>query len=351
MRVTLVRRSLLLVLVLVGALLAVPAAEAADKPWSLTITPAPPATVVAAGTSATFTATFAVPSTAQQELGSANLTVPAGFTLVSGSILDPHPPLATATRVGNTLELRQLAVRPGGSLTVSVTALVPCSPDTTATWTVQAKQSNDFRGTGNDLNDLNALGRAPTTSIGAGPCATKTCQVNADCSLTSPSGQSTLTINVIGGVEAGKPVQLAFGTLGTAGIIDCRISKATDYVELTQDEATYGYNGAGAKVATYRIDKTAVAAVPNNGVTSLQLCYGSPETFTPRPGTLPTVQQGVFDWDGNGVLKPVFVGLLPDCPAGSTTPCISKRQKNQAGDGIITVQIPANTPGDPKMAG
>ena len=59
-------------------------------------------------------------------------------------------------------------------------------------------------------------------------------------------------MNVLGGGQAGDVLRLAFGTLGTAGIIDC-----ADYEELTVDEATYDYTGVRAKVATLRIDKTA----------------------------------------------------------------------------------------------
>src|SRR4051812_10792361 len=160
MRVNLVRRCLLLVLVLVGALSAVSAAEAATKPYSLTILPAPPATTAAAGTRVAFSATFSVPSTAQQALGSANVTPPAGFTLVSVA------PTSAGTVVNGVAELRNLAVQPGSSLTVNVTADVGCSAPAKATWGVAAKQSNDFNGTGNDLT---LVGDTPSTSV-TGTC-------------------------------------------------------------------------------------------------------------------------------------------------------------------------------------
>jgi hypothetical protein len=330
MRVNLVRRSLLLVLVLVGGLSAVPAAEAAVKPYTLNITPAS----VAGGSRVTFTATFAVPSAAQQSLGSANLKPPAGFTLVSAS---------TGSIVDGVLRLRNFTVAPNTTRTVTVTADVACSAPIPATWAVFAKQSNDFNGTGNDL-DLDAVNSTLTTSVTG--CGTKICTTSP---CTSPSGQSTLAIDVVGGVEPGAEVRLAFGTPGTVGIINCG-----GYDELTIDEATYDYTGDRAKVATYRIDKSRVGPLGNNGATALQLCYGSPDsTFPTRPGTPAPKQDGLFDWDNNAATPPtdVWVGLLPDCPAQVTTPCISKRQKNQAGDGIITAQLPAGTPGDPKMRG
>jgi len=339
-----VRRSLLLVLVLLGGLSAVPAADAAVKPFSLTISPA----TAPGGARVTFTATLTVPSTAQQQLGSANLTPPTGFALISGSVT----PATAGSVVGGVLQLRNLAVQPGTSRKVTVDASVPCAAVTNAPWGVAAKQSNDFNGTGNDLN---LVGPTPSTSVNARTCANLTCPATGACSATAQSGQATLTITVPGGGQPTDVLRIAFGTPGTAGILDCRLSEATDYVELTHDEATYSYTGAGAKIATLRIDKAAVAAVPDNGATSLQLCYGSQQKFATRVGTPAATPQGFFDWNGDGVIdtktEPVFVGLLPDCPVTPAGPCISKRQKNKAGDGIIEVQLPAGTPGDPKMMG
>ena len=57
------------------------------------------------------------------------------------------------------------------------------------------------------------------------------------------------------------------------------------------------------------------------------------------------MQDGTFDWDGDGVDEPVYKGLLPDCDA---PPCVSKRKKTNAGDGVIEARLPA---GDPGMRG
>jgi hypothetical protein len=62
------------------------------------------------------------------------------------------------------------------------------------------------------------------------------------------------------------------------------------------------------------------------------MCFGAPYSFATKPGTPPAVETPA----GSGF----FVGRLPDCGAA---PCVSGRNKNQSGDGIITVNVPART--------
>jgi hypothetical protein len=102
--------------------------------------------------------------TKTQLLGSANLTVPAGFTLASAPTLDRGSLIAP---VGDTLQLRGLDVQPGGSVTLTVDLRLPCVSGTYA-WAVQAKQSNDYKGTGNDLTPPTA---ASLRNVVTGACA------------------------------------------------------------------------------------------------------------------------------------------------------------------------------------
>jgi hypothetical protein len=146
-------------------ILAAPAG-AANKPFTMVVSP-PSA---AAGQATTFTATLAN-QTGQQQLGSADITVPSAFSGVS--VADPSGP-ATATATGNVVHLRNASVPPGGTIAVSITASVPASvacSGATFTWGVVAKQSNDFNGQpGNDLT-LNTQGSSLTTTVAAGTCA------------------------------------------------------------------------------------------------------------------------------------------------------------------------------------
>jgi hypothetical protein len=88
-----------------------------------------------------------------QQLGSANLTAPSAFTLLDGpafpTSVSPSP--GTATVAGGTVQLRTLSIPPTGSKTVTFWAEVPCAAGT-YTWTILAKQSNNFAGPpGNNL--------------------------------------------------------------------------------------------------------------------------------------------------------------------------------------------------------
>jgi hypothetical protein len=98
-------------------------------------------------------------------LGSSNLSAPAGFTITTASVgggpaLPSCTPATTTNCLSNgtTVQLRSLGLAPNSGVTVSMTVNTP-SPPTTCTvqapcnWGVQSKQSNDFSGSpGNNLN-------------------------------------------------------------------------------------------------------------------------------------------------------------------------------------------------------
>jgi hypothetical protein len=141
------------------AVLAAPAG-AANKPFSMNVAPA----TVAGGQATSFTVTLAN-RTGQQQLGSADITVPSAFTGIS--VGDPAG-AATATATGNVVHLRNAGLAPGGSIDVSVTATVPSACGATYPWAVVAKQANDFNGApGNDLN-LDPATSSVTTEVEGG---------------------------------------------------------------------------------------------------------------------------------------------------------------------------------------
>src|SRR3954447_6592214 len=154
--------SLLSMLVVLLACAAHPGSASAattGKPYSLGISPAS----VAAGARTTFSATFSNPAGAQQQLGSANLTAPAGLIPRSASVAGA----GTASVSGSTVVLRDLALQPGSSVTVAVVADVSCSP-ATVTWAVLAKQANGFNGPPG--NDLTLVAPSSLTTTIAGQC-------------------------------------------------------------------------------------------------------------------------------------------------------------------------------------
>jgi hypothetical protein len=152
----------LLLVTIVVAALAVSAATAAaastSKPYEVALSPA---SVPAGVTVGAFTVEL-TNRTATQQIGSANVTAPAAFTLVGPPALN-RP--GTVTASGNLLTLRDLALPPGASVTVTVGVRMPCVA-AVYSWAVQAKQSNDFNGPpGNTLGPL--LGSLTTTVDGA----------------------------------------------------------------------------------------------------------------------------------------------------------------------------------------
>jgi hypothetical protein len=155
------RAAVLLALTLAAAAIAATSATAAGKPFTVVLSPA----TVSSG-QATITATF-TNRTGQQQLGSANLTAPSAFTVLGATLGGP----GTATVAGNVVQLRNLGLAPGGSISVAVTVQSTGCAGTFA-WSVIAKQSNDFNGPpGNNL-DLDAANSALTTTVSGG-CALK----------------------------------------------------------------------------------------------------------------------------------------------------------------------------------
>ena len=407
---------------LVGTLLVLLAqAPAAQATYTKDIQVSVAGSAVAGRTTA-FSVKIANPAGNWKTVGSANITTP--FRLVSPA------------GYGNTVKLRDLAVKPGKSLTVAITAAVPCDYAGPGKWDIDVKESGSFYGselgvTGNRTTPVAgqcgiAFGTAPadaavgavltgnpfdqsgppltvtivdgsgspaagasvpvTVSLapgsGLGPLTGTTSQVTTDgvatfadlrvgspglyaikaeipglpplfsaffnvdtsgvecvenvtCSVTATSGDSSLTLTAAGNPQTDAGIlRLSFGV----GLqLDC-----AGYTELTADTAVFEMTGGRAKVATLQIDKSQMKNKPN-GAAHLQLCFGAPEPFRTRSGI--AVQDGTFDWDGDGVAEPVYKGLLPDCDA---PPCVSKRKKTNAGDGVIEARLPA---GDPGMRG
>src|SRR5439155_11173185 len=63
---------------------------------------------------------------------------------------DPGSPVGDAAIAGSVIELRNLVLPSGDFLTLGFVAQAPCATGT-YTWSIAAKQSNDFHGTGNDF--------------------------------------------------------------------------------------------------------------------------------------------------------------------------------------------------------
>lgn len=409
---------------LAGALLVVLAPPAAQATYTKDIQVSVSGSAVAGKTSA-FSVKIANPSGNWKTVGSADITTP--FRLVSPA---GH---------GNTVKLRHLSIKPGKSLTVAISAAVPCDYAGPGKWDIDVKESSSFYGhelpvsgnrttpvtgacgivfgtppsdasvgavlTGNpfdpsgppltvtivDGSGSPAAGASVPVTVslapgsGLGPLTGTTSQVTTDgvatfadlrvgspglyaikaeipgqpplfsaffnvdtagvecvenvtCSVTATTGSSSLTLTAAGNPQTDAGIlRLSFGV----GLqLDC-----AGYTELTAETAVFEMTGGRSKLATLEIDKSQMKGKPNNGASHLQLCFGAPQPFPTRSGT--AVQDGTYDWNGDGVAEPVYKGLLRDCDCNAP-PCVSKRKKTGSGDGVIEARLPA---GDPGMRG
>jgi hypothetical protein len=115
--------SLMAAVALMATAVFVPGAGAIpeQKTYTADVSPHP----VGAGQTIDLTLTV-VNTSGSQQIGSANLTAPSTFSLISTGVPSPT---GTATKIGSTggrVELRNLALPPGQTLTVTFTAEVPC---------------------------------------------------------------------------------------------------------------------------------------------------------------------------------------------------------------------------------
>ncbi len=161
-----------------AALWPAPAASAVDKSYSITAVsspavpeddaPADDAAEVWAGATPRVGVTITNTSSNPQALGSVNVGIPSAITPLAGSALitsTQSPFAGTVTLVGAQLQLRNLNLAPGKSVTATVLARVTCAPSAASyPLSSAAKQSNDFNGTGNDFSPT---GTAALDAVGA----------------------------------------------------------------------------------------------------------------------------------------------------------------------------------------
>lgn len=173
----------------------------------------------------------------QQSLGSANVTIPAGYTPVALDSVTTSPVAhdwsnSSLDVPGGLVKLRNVgpsnsnALAPGESVTAVVTVITECTPNTTKQWVTHAKQSNDFSGTGNDFN---LVGSYPTDTVKIGcpyhlafaqqPTATTAGQTIDGALL--PAG---VTVDILDSADqlvtiATNPVAMAIGTNPSSGTL------------------------------------------------------------------------------------------------------------------------------------
>jgi len=250
--------SLIGAVALMATLVFVPGAGAAPEQKTYTAVVSPD---VSAGQTIPFTITI-VNTTKTQQIGSSNLSAPSSFSLISAVSLIPGGGTATiAGSTGGTVQLRNLAIPPGGTRTATFTAEVPCATGP-YNWSIITKQSNNFSGPpGNNF----ILTPPPASDL--------LTNVSGQCSvrwLTQPSDAKTSTS------ITNTPYDAAFGPTG-GPFIQTEVRSAqyadttTTRVSFSSDEITLEIgDNPGGLPATLQGTTSADA---QNGVA----------TFTPGP--------------------------------------------------------------------
>ena len=383
---------------------------------------------LAAGTSTSFMFMITNEASAQQ-LGSVQISAPAGFVITGAS--------RAASFTSSSALFLNLSLAPSASTTVTLTASASCSGGGYQ-WGIEAKQSNDFNGSGNDFQlDPNSAGNLsgtltkscslaftsdgqPTNTVAGSRIMSQSGPVKVEIldgsghldtassakvtvAIESNPGPGTLSgtvmvpasggiasfsdlsINQPGigytlrgtspGITSGTAATSAFFTIfsmsqpcsGTScsatassdtttgtvvvtspipageslatGIGGVTFSCAGSYRPISDPFSFDLFNSAGAADpnarfnATLRVHKSTVQDSGHTGASSWEICYASP----PIPGVWPDAAlPGTTDTTMiGGVLYDT--GLLPDCSSTQGAPCVQARNKNNAGDVIVTV--------------
>ena len=189
------------------------AAGPATKLYSVDIAP----TTAAAGSTATYVLTLRNNAASTHTLGSANVTVPTGFTV--------KPPVGAAEASSNTswstslrdgvIEFRALssadAIAAGHSVSTQLTIETACNA-TSATWTTAAKQANSFSGPPG--NDFKLVGSDPSLSVTASTGSGSLAALEFDPQPSDGEKGSPLPALTVRGVDAcGNPSTGATGTV------------------------------------------------------------------------------------------------------------------------------------------
>lgn len=296
--------------------------------FAVAVSPSTPA----AGASTSFT--FTVKNEASpQQLGSVQISAPAGFTITSATG-------ATSFTPGSAL-FTNLSVASGASTTLTVSATVPCASGSYK-WGVAAKQSNDFNGSGNNFQlDPSSAGNLSGTFTGStGSCTSQPCPPSASCSASASSATTSGIATTVGPLPQGDSIVTGMESINSNFNYQCPTYTAVADVFTF---AVFDANGVPQSIpltVTVRIDKSLVSSSGHPGASSWQICYGSTTPFTAVPGTS---QQNVTIGGTPGY----FTGLLPDCSGTQGAPCVQSQNKNNAGDVIVTFLASGDPLGHP----
>jgi hypothetical protein len=152
------------------------------------------------------------------------------------------------------------------------------------------------------------------------------CIEDVTCTATLTNGQTRF--DVTAPANAAADAGFLVISNGTSPAIDC-----ANYKELTATATTI-VGPDRTKTVTATIDHHLISA-QHRTTSSVQMCFGAPYPFTPRPGA----SLHSLDTNGDGAAD-FYYALLPDC---GTAPCVAKRKQNEDCDVVIVTKAPGGS--------
>lgn len=293
------------------------ASACAYRPYSVVLT----GSVTAGGS--TVTAKF-VNESSHQELGSADLTAPEGYMVSSATVSQ-----GSASVSGNVVELRNLALQAGASLTATID--VSSTTCASSTWAVEAKQSNNFQGFGDTFTLDTAHSNLNTSACGV------PCKKGTTCTTNAGNANGSAQVSLSKSTNKGQ----LFESVNSSELAPLTCKKANGSVYQSADPNTYDIYATSNGRKLVKI--TILNPLVSRPLSRQQICFDAPYKFKPKAGTR-------LRRDGNGG----YIGLLPDCGKESdewVRPCNDHDDDSMSGTTVVlVVNIPSGLPGDPHMS-
>jgi hypothetical protein len=279
-----------------------------------------------------------------QSLGSANVTAASSgasqFSINSASIngsacLPGGCVDSTQTFPTTLLKLRNLSITPGTTLDVTINVTTPC---TTAayTWGIQAKQSNDFNGTGNNFT-LQAAGSNLTTTVSAG------CHVAFYNQPKDTNAGAAITDNYY---SSGGPVKVGLYDANNNLLGSCPTQSCTATITASPSVGVLG----GTTTQAFAYDASASGMIAAFNDVTISTGNGLASTDLPKPFNLQASGLGTNDTSSAFNIAYDGTSCVGQQVCTNSTPLVNSQVDTVAtGGNFIFVVINSSGPAPPGL--
>jgi hypothetical protein len=241
----------------------------------------------------------------QQQVGSADITLPADFVLTGVS--DPAGP-ATASTSGNVVQLRNLSLPPGDTVETTATAVAPCIA-ADYTWTAQVKQSNNFAGPPG--NDFTIDPSSQLTTTVSGTCSVGFSSVGFSGNPTTSVKNETITAATLDPSTGAPSVRV--GLFDDDGILITESSLQTTVT------VAIGNNPGGGELSGAKVEPTSSGVATFDDLSIDETGLGYTLTSTPSDDEIASGESSGFDVVDSGGICHANAGCSHSASLGGTT--------------------------------